>query len=263
MLFSYPQEFNRTDGDGTDSPATSSPYRDQRGKDRHSGPPNYYNARNASPAGSNRPHSLNNSRGPDPRSPGSEGRWPRSPPPSYADDWQVSGPYDQRDGSYYAERSYTPPIPQYTADYEHQSALTQSAPLLLHTSNPNYEHYNNIGYPDHPQQPEAVPRDSQSQPYGGGNPSYPGMQHEYSRGGMGQPYVGESEAVRGHAVLMTPGQHGHEHVHEQAYPPYASHVYNSAYDSEFSSQQHHQQPMHGEEYFQHDRVTYRLTSFLH
>ena len=43
-----PPEFNRTEGDGTDSPMVASPYRDQNGRDKFSSP-GYANGRHQSP----------------------------------------------------------------------------------------------------------------------------------------------------------------------------------------------------------------------
>ena len=258
------QDINRTEGDGTDSPATASPFYDQRSKDRFSGPPQY--GRNISPAGrspsANRAQSLI-ARGPDPRSPEMDGRWPGQPPMSYNNDWQVRDyPYDQRDGSYLAERPYTPPMQQYTNDYDHQSPLGQHPaapgqhpaapgqhpaapghhqPFSRNVSNANYDHYNSNHYPQ-----SHVLEQRNSQPYVDPNSSY--AREEYGTDPSSVHYMQDREPVRGHSILMA----GQEH--EQAYRGSGSAAYNTSYNAS--------QYEHEEEYQHYDRVMYLLATIL-
>lgn len=229
-------------------------------------------------------------RSPDLRSPNSDNS-PWAPKSRSQDEWQVSAPYDYRD-PYDAERSFTPPIPQYGADYEQQSALTPS----FNASNPNYEHYNNISYPESPLRSRPPQQDYRQPPHAGSRPAYAvmneyggrdmhdghntaypyppevGPMHEervpthsftpevrpmHEGRTLTHPYPPEVDPMRGQSVLMTP-----RHEYSQASRSAPSLAFNPSY-TDYNAERHHQQHVtHGDNYQQYDRVTYQL-NILH
>lgn len=230
---SLEQDFNRTEGDGTDSPMIASPYHDQRRKDRLGGAPPPYYGINPSPAGRIHSQSFNTSSrsSSDPRSPDGRGR-PQLDPgpyPGAEGDWQVRGPSGRYDGM---DRSYTPPIPDYnnTADYSLQHGLNQLS--LNQPANPNYEYHDSVDYPTSPYNE-----------YGG--TSYPPTRPDYGRHSdydMSDRYPG---GVRQQAVLMPP----HQPVMSQEYrnQPYDDDqpTYHSDYHNERLLTSAQVPPQHG------------------
>lgn len=161
-----PPGYNRTEGDGTDSPMVASPYHDQNRRDKFS--PGYPNgtARHQSPSRVSprhswqRPNSINIPKSQDYQQrapPGADPRW-SSPPTAPHNDWQQvrehgyhPGYHDGYDQPPPPPRSYTPPIPQYNPQSE-QSPLRDhhqypQHEYQLHSRNPNYEHHDSIDYP--------------------------------------------------------------------------------------------------------------------
>ncbi|XP_067952208.1 pleckstrin homology domain-containing family A member 7-like isoform X2 [Watersipora subatra] len=229
-------ESNRTEGDGTDSPGVASPFYDQRSGNRFSAPPH---SSVASPMRSsqNRPQSYNVVRGNDPRSPEAEDHWAGPSSAPYEADWQVREPYDERDNSYIASRSYTPPVPQYN-DYEYQSGPGQLPPSSHKASNYDYEHYNNSYYP----QPQSMSEQRNSQLQAGHRPAYP-MMNDYGVDATPPQHAlnrEDREPARDYSALM-PG-----YEHSLSYRDRSSN--SAAYTSGYSAEQ----PLHGDTYQQYE-----------
>ena len=234
-------ESNRTEGDGTDSPGVASPFYDQRSGNRFSAPPH---SSVASPMRSsqNRPQSYNVVRGNDPRSPEAEDHWAGPSSAPYEADWQVREPYDERDNSYIASRSYTPPVPQYN-DYEYQSGPGQLPPSSHKASNYDYEHYNNSYYP----QPQSMSEQRNSQLQAGHRPAYP-MMNDYGVDATPPQHAltrEDREPARDYSALM-PG-----YEHSLSYRDRSSN--SAAYTSGYSAEQ----PLHGDTYQQYEGVMYQ------
>lgn len=186
-----PPEFNRTEGDGTDSPMVASPFRDQTGRDKFSSP-GYTNGCHQSPGAHisprhswQRPSSINIPKSQDYKPPpSSDPRWSTPGPVPY-NDWQVrEHGYDQgyHDGYNQPPRSYTPPIPPNNPVYDQQSPVKvqplhyQHEHSAMHTSNPNYEYHDSIDYPSSSPQ-RAL--DNYNTPYSPPRPQYERRMNEY------------------------------------------------------------------------------------
>lgn len=202
LFSSAEQEFNRTEGDGTDSPIVASPPRDYYKDGRYPASPN----QSFSPRMPRSPvkhyQAYNGSRMPDSRA--TSMREPPPPPqwsqpaasPPYVDGWQVRDHFDEDPvpaPSYRAERLYTPPLQGY-----HNSMSPHSA---VPPPTQNVEYYDPMASQDF---------DSQQ------HPSYrmgaPANAFSYQTPGQGPP-------------TMAP----HHPVHSQPYRVHSSSSYNPSY----------------------------------
>ena len=241
-----PPEFNRTEGDGTDSPMVASPYRDQNGRDKFSSP-GYANGRHQSPGSHRsprhswqRPNSINIPKSQDYRSPppNTDPRWSSHGAAPPFNDWQQQqqqvrehgyDPGSYHDGYDQPPRSYTPPIPPYNPVYEQQSPVKdhplhfQHEQPSMHTSNPNYEYHDSIDYPS--SSPQRALDNYNNTPYS------PPRRPEYERR-MNEYVLDDTPARPSNLDLSLSGGRRsgpvpHQPVLSQAYRTTTSNAYNS------------------------------------